>query len=251
VHSERYQEFMAVLCSFIVEKQRNWQREEISYELVYRAVEHCLMPQLKTLALSRVAQPQRDELIASQCQAFSDVTQGQLRVRAYLQSCEPVPFIDSITQLRASYFSSTPTDKMYSVVAAAKALYDKLGDIGEGSIDGDAFLDLWIYVIIKANIKNLATNLAFMIDYGNPQLACGEAGYYLTTLEAAVQFIATLTPEGLHQPQGQMEFVVCERAHFASLCSLPGSGMEVVTSETEIQGYRVAVLGEWALNRAR
>ena len=56
---------------------------------------------------------------------------------------------------RGSYFSSTPTDKMYSVVGAAKALYDRLGDIGESSIDGDAFLDLWIYVIIKANIKDL------------------------------------------------------------------------------------------------
>ena len=35
VHSESYQKFMGVLCSYIVEKQREWQREEISYELVY------------------------------------------------------------------------------------------------------------------------------------------------------------------------------------------------------------------------
>ena len=41
-----------------------------------------------------------------------------------------------------------------------------------------------------------------MIEYGNPQLANGEAGYYLTTLEAAVQFIATLTPQTLKAPVG-------------------------------------------------
>ena len=35
VHRDRYQEFMAVLCSYIVEKQKNWQREDIPYELVY------------------------------------------------------------------------------------------------------------------------------------------------------------------------------------------------------------------------
>ena len=58
---------------------------------------------------------------------------------------------------RASYFSSTPTDKMYRVVAAVKALYDQLGDMGERSIDGDSFLDLWIYVIIKANVKDLVS----------------------------------------------------------------------------------------------
>ena len=48
-----------------------------------------------------------------------------------------------------------------------------------------------------------------------------------------------------------MEFVVCERANFLSLSALPGSALEVVTEETEIQGYRMAVLREWALNRAR
>ena len=46
---------------------------------------------------------------------------------------------------------------MYSVVAAAKALYDRLEHIGESSVDGDAFLDLWIYVIIKANITDLVS----------------------------------------------------------------------------------------------
>ena len=56
---------------------------------------------------------------------------------------------------RASYFSPNPTDKMYTIVAAAKALYDQLGMMGEMSIDGDSFLDLWIYIILKANIKDL------------------------------------------------------------------------------------------------
>jgi hypothetical protein len=251
VHRDRYQEFMGVLCSYIVQKQKNWQREDISYELVYNAVEHCVMPQIKPLIIRRVAQTERDELVSSKCREFSGVTQDQLRVRPCLRSNEPVPFIEAITQLRASYFSSTPTDKMYSVVGAAKALYDRLGDIGESSIDGDAFLDLWIYVIIKANIKDLATNLLFMIEYGNPQLSCGEAGYYLTTLEAAVHFITSLSPETLQAPQGVMEFVVCEREYFSSLCSLPGSGLEMVTSDTEIQGYQVAVIRDWALNRAR
>ena len=44
---------------------------------------------------------------------------------------------------------------------------------------------------------------------------------------------------------------MCERSQFLCLCSRPGSGVEVVAREVEIQGYRVAVLREWALNRAR
>lgn len=65
---------------------------------------------------------------------------------------------------RASYFTPTPTGKMYAVVAAAKALYDQLGEMGESSIDGDSFLDLWIYVIIKAGVKDLVSHLEIKKD---------------------------------------------------------------------------------------
>ena len=41
-----------------------------------------------------------------------------------------------------------------------------------------------------------------MTEYGNPQLGIDEAGYYLTTLEAAVTYIETLTPENLREPSG-------------------------------------------------
>lgn len=56
---------------------------------------------------------------------------------------------------RATYFTPTPTDKMSGVVAAAKAVYDQLSTMGENSIDGDSFLDLWMYVTIKANVPDL------------------------------------------------------------------------------------------------
>ena len=45
-----------------------------------------------------------------------------------------------------------PTGKMSEVVSAAKAMYDQLSSMGEDIIDGDSFLDLWIYVTLKANI---------------------------------------------------------------------------------------------------
>ena len=39
-----------------------------------------------------------------------------------------------------------------------------------------------------------------MEGYGNPHLSMDEAGYYLTTLEAAAAFIERLKPESLKQP---------------------------------------------------
>ncbi len=51
---------------------------------------------------------------------------------------------------------------MYAVVAAAKALYERLGAMGESSIDGDTFLDLWVYVILRAKVKDLVSGCVVM-----------------------------------------------------------------------------------------
>ena len=78
-----------------------------------------------------------------------------LRVPLALRSHELIPFADSIAHMRynmlfflylvsyiyfvfirATFFSQSPTDKMYSVVAAAKALHEQLSMMDEGSIDG-------------------------------------------------------------------------------------------------------------------
>lgn len=40
-----------------------------------------------------------------------------------------------------------------------------------------------------------------MSEYGNPQLSIAEAGYYLTTLYAAMHYIENLTPEKLQQQE--------------------------------------------------
>ena len=53
------------------------------------------------------------------------------------------------------------------------------------------------------------TNLQFMAEYGNPMLAMDEAGYYLTSLEAAVTFIESLEPEQLDMSR----MLVCACAH--------------------------------------
>ena len=37
------------------------------------------------------------------------------------------------------------------------ALYDQFSSMGEESINGHSFLDLWIYVTLKANIPELVS----------------------------------------------------------------------------------------------
>ena len=55
-----------------------------------------------------------------------------------------------------------------------------------------------VYTLTVSHIQ--ATNLRFMEGYGNPRLSMDEAGYYLTTLEAAAAFIEHLKSEDLREP---------------------------------------------------
>ncbi len=47
------------------------------------------------------------------------------------------------------------------------------------------------------------------------------------------------------------QFVVCEGQKFSELSTLPSSCFHVVNAGLQLEGYRVAVVTEWALNRAR
>ena len=72
---------------------------------------------------------------------------------------------------------------MYTIVAAAKALYDQLGVMGEMSIDGDSFLDLWIYVILKANVKDLVGSYPYLIPHTNVKDLVGSYPYPHTSYQ--------------------------------------------------------------------
>ena len=47
------------------------------------------------------------------------------------------------------------------------------------------------------------------------------------------------------------EFVVCECSWFKELSTLPGSCVELVSERQELEGYKVAMVKDWVLNRPR
>ena len=47
------------------------------------------------------------------------------------------------------------------------------------------------------------------------------------------------------------EFVVCECAWFKELSNQPGSCIEMVSERQQLEGFKVAVVKDWALNKTR
>jgi hypothetical protein len=242
-HPDRYTAFMEVLVSHLSEsygKILDFTKNDI-----YIILEDHVMPQVKEFAFPYVRNLEWDQSVTESCQRFRNITLSNLGLKD-LEGSSLVPFVEAIAAIKASYFYPNPTRKMLSFVKAAKCVLECLKtQIDPGKIDADLFLDAWVYVLIKANIQDLASTIAFMCQYGNPAFCNAEAGYYLTTSQVAMNFIMALTPDQLAFTNREV-FLSCERERFADLCSRKGCPLEVVDSLVTVEGFKVVVMPETA-----
>ena len=61
------------------------------------------------------------------------------------------------------------------------------------AIDGDNFLSIYIYIVIKSNVQEIGANLWIIKQLGRKNIQTGTLGYYLTTIEACALQVETLT----------------------------------------------------------
>lgn len=84
-----------------------------------------------------------------------------------------------------------PRDKVICILNCCKVIFGLLRQTdSEESADG--FLPILIYVVIKAQPKDLISNVNYIQRFRNPDRLGGEAGYYLSSLIGAISFIETL-----------------------------------------------------------
>lgn len=80
-----------------------------------------------------------------------------MNITQHCQSPEKIPFVDSITKLRTIYFSLTPGKQLYGILNAAQSVYQTLQEYHpDVTVGGDDFMDIWLYVVLKANVRKLA-----------------------------------------------------------------------------------------------
>ena len=67
-----------------------------------------------------------------------------------------------------------------------------------GLISAKCWLKVWNYVVLKASIKNIVSNIRFIEAYANPKMiSASQLAYYFCNLCAATEFISTLSPDAL------------------------------------------------------
>ncbi|EGX87910.1 guanine nucleotide exchange factor Vps9 [Cordyceps militaris CM01] len=72
-----------------------------------------------------------------------------------------------------------PRDKIICVLNCCKVIFD-------------SFMPLLIYVVLQSNPEHLVSNVQYILRFRNQDRLGGEAGYYLSSLMGAVQFVENM-----------------------------------------------------------
>ncbi|TRX93742.1 hypothetical protein FHL15_005418 [Xylaria flabelliformis] len=92
----------------------------------------------------------------------------------------------------------------------------------------DSFMPLLIYVVLRANPDHLVSNVQYILRFRNQEKLGGEAGYYLSSLMGAVQFIEnmdrttlTISDEDFEQNVEAAVSAIAEKHRTEELASRP------------------------------
>ena len=72
-------------------------------------------------------------------------------------------------------------------------------------LGADDFVSIWIFVVLKAGIRDLQSQIAYIKGYGMSSVMATELGYYLTSLELATGYIHDLNEDQLTPDEGLAE----------------------------------------------
>lgn len=84
-----------------------------------------------------------------------------------------------------------PRDKIICILNCCKVIFGLLRQ-SKSEESADEFMPILIYVVIRAQPKNIISNVNYIQRFRNGDKLNGESGYYLSSLSGAISFIETL-----------------------------------------------------------
>ena len=89
-----------------------------------------------------------------------------------------------------------PRDKIICILNCCKVLFGYLRST-KAQQSADDFIPLLIYTVLRAAPEHIVSNVQYIQRFRNPDKLSGEAGYYMSSLLGAVQFIENLDKTSL------------------------------------------------------
>ncbi|KAI1450379.1 hypothetical protein F5Y02DRAFT_426607 [Annulohypoxylon stygium] len=122
---------------------------------------------------------ERDEILAQKINIYGWVREEHLDIP---------PSSDKLLKIK-SY--RAPRDKIICVLNCCKVIFGLLKH-NKSDSSADSFMPLLIFVVLRSNPEHLVSNVHYILRFRNQDKLAGEAGYYLSSLMGAIQFIENM-----------------------------------------------------------
>ncbi|KIX94401.1 uncharacterized protein Z520_09787 [Fonsecaea multimorphosa CBS 102226] len=134
---------------------------------------------------------ERDEILAQKIRIYSWVREEHLDIAPVGPNGERFLRLAQQELLKIKGYRA-PRDKVICVLNCCKVIFGLLKNAKSSDTSADSFVPLLIYVVLQANPENLVSNIQYILRFRNQDKLGGEAGYYLSSLSGAIQFIESL-----------------------------------------------------------
>ena len=133
---------------------------------------------------------ERDEVLAQKVSIYGWVKEEHLDIPPVGDNGKRFLVLAQQELLKIKTYRA-PRDKIICVLNCCKVIF---GLLKHSKSDGsaDSFMPLLIYTVLHANPEHLVSNVQYILRFRNQDKLGGEAGYYLSSLSGAIQFIENL-----------------------------------------------------------
>ncbi|KAJ0420175.1 hypothetical protein BJY00DRAFT_313390 [Aspergillus carlsbadensis] len=134
---------------------------------------------------------ERDEVLAQKMRIYSWVKEEHLDIAPVSSQGRRFLTLAQQELLKLNGYRA-PRDKVICILNCCKVIFGLLRNAKKSDTSADSFVPLLIYVVLQANPEHLVSNIQYILRFRNQEKLGGEAGYYLSSLSGAIQFVETL-----------------------------------------------------------
>lgn len=146
---------------------------------------------------------ERDQVLAQKVRIYQWVNESHLDIKPVGDKGRKFLHLAQQELLKIKSYRA-PRDKIICILNCCKVIFGFLRT-SDSDQSADAFVPLLIYTVLQANPDHLVSNLQYILRFRNQDKLGGEAGYYISSLMGAVQFIEGLDKTSLTVTDDEFE----------------------------------------------
>ncbi|KAL5372102.1 hypothetical protein DPSP01_013748 [Paraphaeosphaeria sporulosa] len=139
---------------------------------------------------------ERDQVLAQKVRIYGWVSEEHLDIQPVGDKGKKFLHLAQQELLKIKSYRA-PRDKVICILNCCKVIFGYLRTATKADQSADAFVPLLIYTVLHANPDHLVSNVQYILRFRNQDKLGGEAGYYISSLMGAIQFIEGLDKTSL------------------------------------------------------